>query len=54
MLKSSLSAYSDAYIFVKGVITISANADTTQAGERNRGIIFKNLCHIHWLHKWNK
>ena len=45
MLKSSLCDYSDAYILVKGTITIEgAGADTTarQADERDKVVIFKN------------
>ena len=44
-LKSSLYDYSDAYILVKGRITITsegADAAATQADERNKGVIFKN------------
>ena len=45
MLKSSLCDYSDAYILVKGKITITGEGDTTairQAGERDKGVAFKN------------
>ena len=45
MLKSSLCDYTDAYILVKGKITIArAGADVAarQADERNKGVIFKN------------
>ena len=45
MLKSSLCDYSDAYIFVKGTITIAGagdNAAARQADERDKGVIFKN------------
>ena len=45
MLKSSLCDYSDAYILVKGKITITGAGDDTaviQADERNKGVIFKN------------
>ena len=45
MLKSSLCDYSDAYILVKGKITITgAGADATarQANEREKGVAFKN------------
>ena len=45
MLKSSLCEYSDAYILVKGKITIVGtgdNATTRQADERNKGVVFKN------------
>ena len=45
MLKSSLCNYSDAYILVKGKITITGAGDDTaviQADERNKGVIFKN------------
>ena len=45
MLRSSLCDYSDAYILVKGAITITgAWADTAakQADERDKEVIFKN------------
>ena len=45
MLKSSLSDYSDAYILVKGRITIAGdgdNAGARQADERDEGVAFKN------------
>ena len=45
MLKSSLCDYSDAYILVKGRITITgagANAAARQADERDKGVAFKN------------
>ena len=45
MLKSSFCDYSDAYILVKGKIAIAgagADAAARQAGERNKGVIFKN------------
>ena len=45
MLKSSLCDYSDAYILVKGAITIAGagdNAAARQADERDKGVVFKN------------
>ena len=45
MLKSSLCGYSDAYILVKGTITIAgagADAAARQADERDKGVAFKN------------
>ena len=45
MLKSSLCDYSDAYILVKGAITIigaGADAAARQADERDKGVAFKN------------
>ena len=45
MLKSSLRDYSDAYILVKGTITITgegADAAATQADERDKSVVFKN------------
>ena len=45
MLKSSLCDYSDAYILVKGTITINgrgADAAARQADERGKGVVFKN------------
>ena len=45
MLKSSLCNYSDAYILVKGTITITGSRDDAaarQADERVKGVVFKN------------
>ena len=45
MLKSSLCDYSDAYILVKGTITIAgagADAAARQTDKRDKGVIFKN------------
>ena len=44
MLKSSLCDYSDAYILVKGKITITGADDAAakQADERDKGVAFKN------------
>ena len=45
MLKSSLCDYSNAYILVKGKITITgagANAAARQADERDKSVAFKN------------
>ena len=43
MLKSSLCDYSDAYILVKGKITIAgAGAAARQADKRDKGVAFKN------------
>ena len=45
MLKYSLCDYSDAYILVKGTITINgrgADAAARQADERDKGVSFKN------------
>ena len=45
MLRSSLCDYSDAYILVKGKITITGagdNAAARQADERNKSVAFKN------------
>ena len=45
MLKSSLCDYSDAYILVKGKITIAGagnDAAARQADERDKGVAFKN------------
>ena len=45
MLKSSLYDYSDAYILVKGTITVNgrgADAEARQADERDKGVAFKN------------
>ena len=45
MLKSSLCDYSDAYILVKGMMTINgrgADAAARQVDERDKGASFKN------------
>ena len=45
MLKSSLCDYCDAYILVKGKITITGSGDDAaarQADERDKGVTFKN------------
>ena len=45
MLRSSLSDYADAYILLKGTITITGGGDDAAArrpDERNKGVIFKN------------
>ena len=45
MLKFSLCDYSDAYILVKGTITIAGAEDDAaarQADERDKGVAFKN------------
>ena len=45
MLRSNLCDYADSYILVKGTITITgagANAVERQAGERGKGVTFKN------------
>ena len=45
MLKSSLYDYGDAYILVKGTITITGGGDDAtgrQADEKDKGVIFKN------------
>ena len=57
MLKSSLCDYSDSYILVSGTVTIKGageNDDAKRTNQRNKGAIFKKLCAIYWLHKWNK
>ena len=45
MLRSNLCDYADAYILVKGTITITGAGDDDAAkrlDERNKGVIFKN------------
>ena len=45
MVKSSLCDYSDAFVLVKGKITITgaeADAAARQADERDKGVAFKN------------
>ena len=44
MLRSNLCDYADAYILVKGTITITGAGDdaaTREADERNKGVTFK-------------
>ena len=57
MLRSNLCNYADSYILVKGTITITGAGDDAaarQADERNKGVIFKKLCSIYSMHKYNK
>ena len=45
MLSSSFCHYADAYILVKGIITITGaedNAAARRADKRNKGVIFRN------------
>ena len=45
MLRSNLCDYADAYILVKGTITITGDGNDyaeKQADERDKGVIFKN------------
>ena len=45
MVKSDLCDYADAYVLVKGTITITGHGDddsARQLEERNKGVIFKN------------
>ena len=45
MLRSNLCDYADAYILVKGIITITGRENDVaarKADERNKGVIFKN------------
>ena len=45
MLRSNLCDYADAYILVKGTITITGAGDDAaarQADERDKGVTFKN------------
>ena len=48
-LKSSLYDYSDAYILVKGRITITGTGDDVaarQADEKNKGVLLKNCASL--------
>ena len=57
ILMSNLYNHADAYILVKGTITITGAGDNDaakQADERNKGVIFKKLCTIYLMHKQNK
>ena len=42
MLKSSLCDYSDAYILVKGTITVNNTGTDAAPNNRNKNVIFKN------------
>ena len=45
MLRSTLCDYSDAYVLVKGKVTITGagdDAEARQADERDKGVAFKN------------
>ena len=53
MLESSLCDYSDAYILAKGTISIAPDVGANP-NNSNKEIVFKILCSIYWLHKWNK
>ena len=49
MLKSNFCNYSDAYILVKGKITITGagdDVDARQADERDKGVTFKIVLHL--------
>ena len=47
MLRSSLRDYSDAYMFVKGTITVANNAAIGQpANNANKKVIFKNCASL--------
>ena len=49
MLRSSLCDYADAYILVKGTITITGEGNddaTKQADERNKGVTLKIVHHL--------
>ena len=57
ILRSNLCNHADAYILVKGTITITGAGDddaAKQADERNKGVIFKKLCTIYLMLKQNK
>ena len=47
MLRSSLCDYSDAYMLVKGNITVTNTADDgAAANNTNKKVIFKNCAHL--------
>ena len=49
MLRSSLYDYADAYVLLKGTITITGAGNDDAAkrlDERNKGVIFKNCAHL--------
>ena len=51
MLRSDLCDYSEAYIVVKGIVTVSA--DERDREETNRQIILKNNYYfLHFKNKW--
>ena len=57
MLRSNICDYTDAYLLVKGTITITGAGDDPTAkrlDERNKGVIFKICAPFTKLHKQNK
>ena len=54
ILKSSLCNYSDAYILVKGTITVNKTGTAAASNNRNIKVIFKNGAPFTNLHKRNK
>ena len=49
--------YNDAYILVRGTITVGTGGSDVGAGqtdEKNKDVILKKLCTIQRLHNWNK
>ena len=57
MLRSNLCDYADAYILVKGTITITGAGDdaaTRRADKRDKGVIFKNCApFVKWINRIN-
>ena len=54
MLKSLLCNYSDAYIFVKGTISIANTTVTPAAANNIKNGNIQKLYPIYWLHKQNE
>ena len=46
MLRSDLCDFSDAYIVVKGDITLTKDANRNLTDVRNRSLAFKNSAHL--------
>ena len=46
MIKFNLCDYSDAYILVKGTITVNNTGTDAAPNNRNKNVIFKNVDHL--------
>ena len=53
MLKSRFCDYSDAYILVRGIITVP-NTAATSKNNANKKVTLCKLCPFYRLRKWNK
>ena len=51
MLRSDLCDYSDAYIVVKGIITVSATDGTNKIRDKKKQVL-STICFLHFKNKW--